>query len=148
MAHVIDVAAYVLEHYGAMTTMKMQKLVFYAQANSLSTTGKPLFPEEFEAWRGGPVCRELYQCHRGKMIIRPGELPGSDPSSTLTVQERAMVDAVCGTLHTLSGNALSARTHAEDPWRDARGGLPSTANSITEIPKDAIREYYRAHPIV
>ena len=26
---------------------------------------KPLFDEEFEAWANGPVCRELYNLHKG-----------------------------------------------------------------------------------
>lgn len=32
MANVFDVAAYILEKEGEMTTMKLQKLCYYAQA--------------------------------------------------------------------------------------------------------------------
>ena len=35
MASVYDVAAYILEKQGAMTTWKLQKLVYYSQAWSL-----------------------------------------------------------------------------------------------------------------
>lgn len=60
MANVFDVAKYILEVKGTMSTMKLQKLCYYAQAWSLVWDDKPLFGEEFEAWANGPVCRELF----------------------------------------------------------------------------------------
>ena len=72
-----------------MTTMKLQKLAFYSQAESLACRGLPLFDEDFQAWRGGPVCRELYAQHRGKFLIREGELPVSDCEKTLSEEEKA-----------------------------------------------------------
>lgn len=42
MATVVDVAAYILKRCGAMTTMKLQKLAFYSQAESLARRGHPL----------------------------------------------------------------------------------------------------------
>ena len=64
MASVFDVAKYVLKKTGQITTMKLQKLVYYCQAWSLAWDGKPLFPEEFKAWANGPVCQELFVKHR------------------------------------------------------------------------------------
>ena len=43
MASVFDVAAYILEKQGEMTTLKLQKLVYYSQAWSLVWDEKPLF---------------------------------------------------------------------------------------------------------
>ena len=60
MATVFDVAFYILDKLGDMSTMKLQKLCYYAQAWSLAWDGFPLFDEEFQAWANGPVCRELY----------------------------------------------------------------------------------------
>ena len=51
---VFDVAAYILEQKGSMTTMKLQKLVYYSQAWSLVWDEKPLFEEAIEAWANGP----------------------------------------------------------------------------------------------
>lgn len=45
MANVSDVAAYILQKHGRMTTMKLQKLVYYSQAWSLVWDEKPLFQE-------------------------------------------------------------------------------------------------------
>ena len=69
MASVYDVAAYILEKQGAMTTWKLQKLVYYSQAWSLVWDDDVLFPEEIEAWANGPVVRELYHAHRGKYRV-------------------------------------------------------------------------------
>ena len=65
MANVFDVACYILERKPDITTMKLQKLCYYAQAWSLVWEEEPLFDEEFEAWANGPVCPELYAAHRG-----------------------------------------------------------------------------------
>ena len=43
MAHVVDVAAYILEDLGSVSTMKLQKLAFYSQAYYLAEHGATLF---------------------------------------------------------------------------------------------------------
>ena len=48
-----------------ITNLKLQKLVYYAQAWYLALHGKRLFPAEFQAWVHGPVCHSLYQRFRG-----------------------------------------------------------------------------------
>lgn len=54
---ITDVAAFILNRTGTITTMKLHKLAFYAQAEHLvKHQGAPLFPEDFYAWRSGPVC--------------------------------------------------------------------------------------------
>lgn len=105
MAGVIDVAAYILRGYGAMTTMRSQKNAFYAQAQSLSCYDVPLFDEDFEARRGGPVCRELYARHRGKFIIRDGDLPTKEDA--LDDAERSIINDVCTAPGGQTGNKLS-----------------------------------------
>lgn len=146
MTGIVDVAAYILSKYGPMTTMKLQKLAFYSQAESLSRHGRPLFAEDFQAWRGGPVCRALYAQHRGKFLIRDGELNGD--TGVLNDSERAIVDIVCQPLSKLTGNQLSVRTHRESPWTDARSGLPGNAPSNVIISKNSIAEYYQKNPVI
>ncbi|MBF1076999.1 MAG: DUF4065 domain-containing protein, partial [Prevotellaceae bacterium] len=88
---VVDVATYILERTDTITTMKLQKLAFYSQALHLVNNGTPLFPEDFQAWRGGPVAPELYALHRGKFLIRPGELGNAGTSEGLTEEERTLI---------------------------------------------------------
>lgn len=144
---VVDVAAYILERTDTITTMKLQKLAFYSQAQHLAQYGVQLFPEDFQAWRGGPVVPELYALHRGKFLIRPGELEGGD-SSTLTDHERSVIDNVCAAMGHATGAELSERTHRESPWLDARDGRKPSEPSDTVITQDAMHSYYLKHPVL
>lgn len=144
---VADVATYILERMDTITTMKLQKLAFYAQVQHLVTTGVPLFPEDFQAWRGGPVVPELYALHRGKFLIRPGELSSGD-SSALTDAERELIDGVCSALGGMTGAELSERTHQESPWLDARAGRAPSDPSDAVITQEAMRRYYQEHPVL
>ena len=127
--------------------MKLQKLAFYSQAQHLAQYGTPLFTEAFQAWRGGPVALELYALHRGKFLIRPGELSSGD-SSALTDAERRLIDGVCSRLGGMTGAELSERTHREDPWMHAREGLKPSAPSDAVITQEAMRRYYQEHPVL
>lgn len=44
-----------------ITNLRLSKLLFLAQAMSLTTFDRPLFDEEFEAWNYGPVQPLVYQ---------------------------------------------------------------------------------------
>ena len=46
-----------------MTNMKVQKLLYYAQSLHLALYDEPLFGEEIQAWRYGPVCPPAYRTH-------------------------------------------------------------------------------------
>ena len=48
------------EEDSCMTNLKLNKLVYFAQAWSLEKLGKPLFEEEVEAWQHGPVIPSVY----------------------------------------------------------------------------------------
>src|SRR5271154_1529074 len=93
MATVFDVAAYVLAEKGKMTAMKLQKLVYYAQAWSLVWDEKPLFSSRIEAWANGPVCPALYASHRGSFELNPKDFQRGDPDK-LTTNQRAIVDRI------------------------------------------------------
>ncbi|WP_300767078.1 type II toxin-antitoxin system antitoxin SocA domain-containing protein [uncultured Bifidobacterium sp.] len=149
MTSIINVASYILWRYGSMTTMKLQKLAYYSQAESLSTTGSPLFEEDFQAWRGGPVCYDLYVQHRRMFIIRPEDVDADKRlSSALSAGESAIVNRVGEALSKLTGNELSERTHRENPWREARSGLAPSESGTRVISKDDIERYYRVNPVL
>lgn len=142
MANVLDVAAYILDRQGPMSTMKLQKLVYYAQAWSLVWDEDVLFPSRIEAWANGPVCRELFDAHSGRYRVGPGDLPG-DPSR-LTENQRDTIDAVLSLYGDKQPQWLSDLTHSEDPWRDARNGVPDGAFCNREISPESMLNYYSA----
>ena len=136
---VFDVAAYILERMETMTTMKLQKLVYYSQAWSLVWDEKPLFEEDIEAWANGPVVRKLFDCHRGMYEISSMPLGNSD---LLDQEQRDTVDAVLEYYGDKSAQWLIELTHMEDPWKQARKGLPPLERGSKVIPLDAIADYY------
>jgi uncharacterized phage-associated protein len=138
MPSVHDVAAYILKRRGTMTAMKLQKLVYYAQAWSLVWDEEPLFPERIEAWANGPVVYELYDRHRGQFKV--SEWNG-DPSA-LNKDQRETVDSVLKFYGIKSSQELSNLTHREEPWKIARKGMGSGERGNSEITLSSMAEYY------
>ena len=112
MAKVEDVAARILDICGRMTTMKLQKLTFYCQAAYLAKTGSPIFEEDFCAWINGPVSLKLFEQHRGKFFIYPGQLDGTDKA--LPEDSLPIIGAVCDKLGYLTANELVEKTIAKN----------------------------------
>ena len=124
MVKVFDVAKYVLEKCGEMSTWKLQKLCYYCQA-----------------WRNGPVCPELYEVLQGRFMISAESFKFGD-STKLDADEKESVDVVLKDYGELEPYDLRAITHLEDPWKNARGDLPVDANSDVEIPLESMGAYY------
>lgn len=142
MATVFDVAKYILEKKGTMTTMKLQKLCYYSQAWSLVWDDQPLFNEDFEAWANGPVCTELFSAHRGMYTISASELKKGD-SSIFDSTQRETIDAVLNYYGDKEPYWLSQLTHMEDPWKLARGNCKMGEKCTTIITKQSMEDYYR-----
>lgn len=144
MARVFDAAKYILDKYGAMSAMKLQKLLFYAQAMSLVWDDVPLFDEEFEAWAKGPVCRELFSAHKGKFMLNDSKFlnPFNPDISKLTPEQKETIDVVVNSLIDFPPYRLSDMVHQEKPWQDARGNCPIGERCKNIIPKTAMAEYY------
>ena len=139
MASVFDVAKYILKKKGSITAMKLQKLVYYCQAWSLVWDENPIFDEEVQAWRHGPVVSELYHAYKGQFQISELE-NGSE--NNLTDDEKETIDSVLETYGDKSSQWLSDLTHMENPWIDARKGLPLDSASQKEISHASMMEYY------
>lgn len=143
MAHVTDVAKYILEQLdGHVSTMKLQKLVYYSQAWGLVWDEKPLFDSRIEAWANGPVTRDLYNLHRGQFTANITTFPGD--SNNLTNDEKETIDAVLGAYGYLNGQQLSDLSHSERPWREAREGVAEGDSSTNEVSKEVMQDFYSA----
>ncbi|HEX2201715.1 MAG TPA: type II toxin-antitoxin system antitoxin SocA domain-containing protein [Longimicrobium sp.] len=124
-----------------ITNLKLQKLVYYAQAWHLALQGERLIADPFQAWVHGPVCPPLYQ------RFRPY---GWNPISE-SVERPALPDAVEAHLREVmevyggfSAWELERLTHAEAPWRNARGDLAPDEASTRVISEDDMRSFYAA----
>lgn len=138
-----DVARYILEKLGNTETAKLQKLLYYCQAWSLVWDGSPLFPERLEAWKLGPVCREVYNRHPHHISVSAEQF---EPAVGIPGHMRETIDAVLAFYGRIPTWSLVELTHREDPWVDARGGLPEDAYGSTPISHTAMRSYFERIP--
>lgn len=134
-----DVAAAILDRTGSITTMKLQKLVYYSQAWQLVFHHIPLFEDRIEAWAEGPVTRVLSDAHRRRYSVE--SWPQGNPSN-LTAQEIRTIDWVVDKYSSFSAEALSRMSHMDSPWRVTRGILADGSRSNAEIPRERIRIFY------
>ena len=115
------------------------KLVFIAQGIALAKWRTPLFAEPVEAWKHGPVIRNLWKSthHYGSRPIASRirdevfdcepEIPDSDQE---TLELLAFVWQTCSKY---SGAQLSNWTHEDgSPWSEIRKNNPADYNHICE----------------
>ena len=140
MASIFDVAKYILERQGSMSTMKLQKLCYYAQAWSLVWDDEPLFPEDFEAWANGPVCRVLFNRTRGQFKVSAKDENGD--SSSLNENQKDTINRVLEHYASHDAQWLSQLTHLEAPYKEAHKGLPAGVGSDRIITKENMALYY------
>ncbi|WP_294157975.1 Panacea domain-containing protein [uncultured Selenomonas sp.] len=140
MANVFDTAQYILAQTGRMSTMKLQKLCYYAQAWSLVWDDAPLFEEDFQAWANGPVCPELYARTKGRYSVTAEDEFGG--TGDLTENQKDTIRHVLAHYGEHNAQWLSQLTHMEQPWREARKGLPAGVGSRNVITKESMAMYY------
>jgi uncharacterized phage-associated protein len=101
----------------AVSNLKLQKFLYYAQGLHLAEYGEPLFAEDFQAWRHGPVCPQAYHAFK-QHGSRPIPRPAVDAWS-LPPRARRILDQVIVEYGAVSAWDLRELTHTEPPWRDA-----------------------------
>ena len=137
---IFDVVDFVLGKYPELTTMKLQKLMYYIQAWSLAWDDKPMFKEEFQAWANGPVCHELFKKHKGKFVVTSEDFEAREYEFSET--ELDTIEAVLDFYGDKEPHWLSELTHSEDPWLLARDGCAPGDSCNKVISKESMQEYY------
>jgi len=143
----IDVANYFLslvdeESGDNITHLKLQKLVYYADAWFLALYNKSLFKENFEAWVHGPVLTSLYQKFKDY-----GYNPINSPeeySCNLPEEVKIHLDEIWEEYGSLSPKKLEILTHSEAPWKEARKNCSPIDYCSNNLSKDLMRTFYAA----
>lgn len=137
----VDVANFFVEmsnadEDGCMTNLKLNKLVYFAQAWSLAKLGKPLFEEEVQAQSYGPVIPSVYSTFSTYGRDRISETAGKYDESKYSEEVRDLLLDVTEKYWSYSAWGLRDLTHK-------KGGAWSQTYSETRtnaIPKDLIKE--------
>lgn len=122
-----------------ITHLKLQKLIYYAQGYFLAiTNGQIIFDDRIEAWVHGPVCPTIYYEYK-KHGIRP--IPKGD-SVIVPDEYQNVLEAVWEAYGEFSGSELERMTHQEDPWIQARSGIPNWQAGSNQISIQSMRDYF------
>jgi uncharacterized phage-associated protein len=129
-----------------ISNLKLQKLVYYAQAWHLGAEETPLFSEEFEAWVHGPVIPELYQEYKSfgwKPILKEGmeQLSYEAIREQFPEESREVLDNVANHYMAKGAFELEMQSHREMPWQKARGQRAEDAVCQEVIHKEWMQEW-------
>lgn len=125
----------------SITHLKLQKLIYYAQAWSLALRDKPLFEEDFQAWAHGPVVRSVYDRFSGSAwmaLAAPEEDLAEFDEDTIY-----LLEDIFDSYGEMGAKQLEELTHSEEPWIEARGSLSPEARSENIISKVSMTRFYR-----
>ncbi|NEG95632.1 hypothetical protein CS006_09295 [Bifidobacterium primatium] len=116
----LDVANYFIANYGdkeELTNLKLNKLVYFAQALHLKRFGSPLFDDEIQAWDYGPVEPLVYRTFRTFGSARIFRASGDFQTSE---QLASVAKDVMGSFGRLTAFDLVRRTHRKgSAWDSA-----------------------------
>lgn len=117
--------------------MKLHKLLYFAQRESLIQVNEPLFEATFYGWKFGPILKEIREVYREDDF---------DRNVSLEVIERIspVIDRVFEEYSAKDSWSLSRLTHGETSWKNSRVGISEEQNSdnpiaLSDIRKDAER---------
>lgn len=140
MRNVKELASEMIKRYEKITKsnfgtseLKLQKLMYFLQRQSLALTGERLFEEEFIGWVHGPVLEDL------RFFL---EEPSNQKESDLNENEKYLIDSIIAEYGKYSPWELREKTHEEISWINSRVGLAETESGysslkLSDIKKDA-----------
>lgn len=143
--------------FPAIDAMKLQKLLYYAQAWWLAHTGAELFEEDIEAWPWGPVVRDIYlqfkefgrepiAGKRAMELTKAGEsffdYQFKEPPS-VSQDVESFLRSVWDAHKKYTGVQLSNATHADgEPWTIVKQRY-GTLDGKPRIPNELMRDAFR-----
>ena len=151
MDKVLQIVEYMLVYLekqgeASITSLKLQKLLYYTQAWSLVWDDTPIFENEIQAWANGPVVADVFDLHQS--LFRVSKVNFSKHFSqnleSLKPNEIETIESVLKFYGKKSGYELSQLTHQEDPWKSARKNarLNVSERGDAEITHASMHMYY------
>lgn len=116
-----------------MDEMKMHKLMYFAQRESLMYNNEPLFDGTFYGWKYGPVLKEVRSEYYGN------EAPFSAADGTVSESTKTLLQNVLNRYGSLSSWKLSSLSHEEFSWRKSRQGLAAGEDGNVELSLEAMK---------
>ncbi len=129
MERIIDVANYIANKYREIAgepidEMKLHKLLYFMQRETIAITNEPAFPEDLEGWIHGPV----------SPIVRNCFCDGRIYAKTINISDGAkyIANNIIAEYGVINSWRLRQLSHDEISWQNARKGL--APHEIGDIP--------------
>lgn len=137
MEDLMMVASYICKRYSdefnsQIDEMKLHKLLYFAQRESLIQNKEPLFDAVFYGWKYGPILKEIRIAYKEKLFC--ASIP-KDVIQRIT----SVMDKIFAEYAGKDSWSLSRLTHGEYSWKKSRVGIPDGANSDNPMSLDDIR---------
>ena len=123
-----------------ISNLKLQKLLYYAQAWNLAFKGEVLFRDDIEAWVHGPVVPHVFRRFKAFGWNPIDSHVSPHDSAYLSDHLKSIIKAYGA----FGATQLERLTHSEDPWKAARIGLSPDTSSNAVISRESMKAYYKA----
>ncbi|MDO4275970.1 MAG: Panacea domain-containing protein [Eubacteriales bacterium] len=124
-----------------MDQMRMHKMMYLVQRESLMYNDEPLFASEFQGWKFGPVLVDVRKEYVTDNMFQ-------NVADDLSEKANELVHSVYQRYKTMSSWKLSSLSHGELSWKCSREGLSAKDNgavalNLADMRVDAARELLR-----
>jgi uncharacterized phage-associated protein len=126
-----------------LSHMRLQKLLYYVQGWSLGVRGHAMFESPIEAWRHGPVVRDVFP-HFADYGDNPIPFSRAGTGAALARADRDFIASIWESYKGYSAAALRSKTHAEPPWLLSWGTRGSDERCDEIIPHDVLAAFFRS----
>ena len=119
-----------------ISNQKLQKILYYIQAEFLVNLDKPCFSEEIQAWHLGPVVPDVYKHYRSYGATN---IPGGQKDEgfeLISRQDKEHLNTIIDNTAKYSASILTEITRRQSPWKCAY-----KVNDCV-IPQSVVKEYF------
>lgn len=121
---IYNTALYVINKLEDLSPLGLQKILYFAQCFSKKILNENIFYNCAEAWKFGPVYKEIYDCFS---YYKNGRINYSELlvnyNYNLNEIEKKYLDYIIKYFGCYSAKVLRDMTHLTEPWIEARKGL-------------------------
>ena len=139
--NISEVAKYFTE-LGPMEVRKLQILCFYTQVWHLVFTGGRFINSDFQAWAHGPTSKILNEEYKEweNLVIPKMEF---NHNLTLTDNQKEYINKIYNLYKDYSAQDLESLSKSEQPYINARKGVPDGDPCWNVINDESIEKYYK-----
>ena len=140
MYKALDVAKYIIDKCNeknmAIGNLKLQKVLYFVQAEFLVVKNIPCFIEEIEAWSFGPVIPEVYREYK---VYGGAIIPVFKKNDIVFISkgDQELIDGIIDECAKYSTSTLVNIIRHQSPWREAYYRINDNV-----ISKQSIKEYF------